>query len=244
MKPFAGFPAGKTRFTPLPDLFFTELLAASDDLAELKVTLYMFWSLNRQRGYPRYLTVGELEAEGPLLSALLDSAQGDPLPILREAVERAVDRGTLLRLSICRQEGERAEAAVADRVEQTEYLFLNTAQGRRAVEQVKNGELVLEATGYIRETHIAQEHPPILELYEKNIGLLQPLLVEELEEAEHTYPADWIEEAFKIAVEFNARNWRYIKSILERWAREGKDDGLSLPSRRGQRSGYGARNRR
>ncbi|MFQ6001984.1 MAG: DnaD domain protein, partial [Anaerolineae bacterium] len=52
-----------------------------------------------------------------------------------------------------------------------------------------------------------------------------PLIAEELREAEKTYPAAWIEEAFKIAVERNARNWRYIQAILERWAREGKDDG-------------------
>jgi len=69
------------------------------------------------------------------------------------------------------------------------------------------------------------ERPNIFALYEQNIGLLQPLIAEELREAEKTYPAAWIEEAFKIAVERNARNWRYIKAILERWTREGKDDG-------------------
>jgi DNA replication protein DnaD len=34
----------------------------------------------------------------------------------------------------------------------------------------------------------------------------------------------WIEEAFKIAVEKNVRNWRYIRAILERWQTEGKSD--------------------
>jgi DnaD/phage-associated family protein len=69
------------------------------------------------------------------------------------------------------------------------------------------------------------ERPNIFVLYEQNIGLIQPLIAEELREAEKTYPAAWIEEAFKIAVERNARNWRYIQRILERWAAEGKDDG-------------------
>nr|MBC8263927.1 DnaD domain protein [Anaerolineales bacterium] len=36
-------------------------------------------------------------------------------------------------------------------------------------------------------------------------------------------PADWIEEAFRIAVEHNARRWRYVRSVLERWATGGKD---------------------
>lgn len=40
----------------------------------------MIWSLYRQKGYPRYLTVPELEAEGPLLSALLSGGEGTRCP--------------------------------------------------------------------------------------------------------------------------------------------------------------------
>lgn len=212
MIPFTGFPAGKTRFTPLPDLFFTALLPAIDDLAELKLTLYMFWSLNRQRGYPRYMTQAELEAESLLLNALQRGQEGDPLAMLRGAVEKAVARGSLLRVTI------------SDESQRTDYLFLNTPQGRKAVEQVKRGELVLETKGYVHEARGEPESPGIFELYEQNIGLLQPLLAEELAEAELTYPAGWIVDAFRIAAEHNVRNWRYIKSILERWQRDGKDD--------------------
>jgi len=231
MRPFAGFPAGKRRFTPLPDLFFSELLAAIDDLAELKLTLYMFWALNRQRGYPRYMTRAELEAEGPLLTSLRHAKEGEPVAILHEALEKAVARGTLLRVTISSES------------QQADYLFLNTPQGRRAVEQVKSGELILETTGYVREAHVEQESPRIFELYEQNIGLLQPLLAEELAEAELTYPATWIVDAFRIAVEHNVRNWRYIKIILERWQRDGKDDEGPSPRER-QRRGYASLNRR
>ena len=48
---FAGFPAGKAASTPLPNLFFSDLLPAIDHLGELKVTLYAFWALGRQRGH-------------------------------------------------------------------------------------------------------------------------------------------------------------------------------------------------
>jgi len=220
MKSFAGFPGGKTRFTPIPDLFFVDLLAAIDDLGELKLTLYLFWSLNRQRGYPRYLTLTELEAEGPLLSALPCPPGSDPLAALHEALERAEERGTVLRLTIAGAEGE------------TDYLFLNTPQGRKAIEQVKRGDLVLETVGRVREPHIEKERLSIFDLYEQNIGLLQPLLAEELLEAERTYPESWIRDAFRIAVQSNARRWRYIASILERWARDGKDDGEPLARKR------------
>jgi DnaD/phage-associated family protein len=72
---------------------------------------------------------------------------------------------------------------------------------------------------------VPTERPNIFILYEQNIGLLQPIIAEELEEAERTYPQEWIEEAFRIAVERNVRNWKYVRRILERWATEGKDEG-------------------
>lgn len=229
MMDFAGFPPGKTRFTPIPDLFYSELLPTIDNLNELKLTLYMFWSLNRQRGYPRYLTMPELEAESLLLSSL-QCEGSEIMEALHEAIERALGRGTLLQLTICSDS------------EETQYLFINTPQGRKAVEQVKKGELILETGGHIREPYVQPDRPNIFELYEQNIGLLQPLLAEELQEAERAYPAVWIVEAFKIAVEQNVRKWRYIRSILERWARGGKDDG-SPRSRARARSGHSRRKR-
>lgn len=215
MTSFQGFPKGHSRFTPVPDLFFAELLVQIDDLDELKLTLYMIWSLYRQKGYPRYLTVPELEAEGPLLSALLSGGEGDALPRLHAAIDRAVRRGSLLHLRVGEDGNE------------LDYLFVNTPQGRRAVREVRHGELILERSGPVREPHVQRARPRILDLYEQNIGLLQPLLAEELLEAEDTYPAEWIQEAFQIAAQNNARRWRYVRSILERWASTGKDDGLA-----------------
>ncbi|MBC7234884.1 MAG: DnaD domain protein [Chloroflexi bacterium] len=223
MTPFPGFPAGKTRFTPIPDLFFSELLVDIDDLAELKVTLYMFWFLHRQRGYPHYMTLKELEGERVVLSALqrIIGEDQDPIDVLRAAVDKAVARGTLLRIQ------------VRDEAESADYLFANTPLGRKAVEQVKRGQLLLETSGYVRQVTPEPERPNIFELYEQNIGLLQPIIADELREAEDTYPTEWIEDAFRLAAENNVRNWRYIRSILDRWAREGKDDGTSPAHRRG-----------
>jgi len=65
----------------------------------------------------------------------------------------------------------------------------------------------------------------IFALYEQNIGMITPMIAEELKEAEKLYPLQWIEEAFKEAVTLNKRSWRYIARILERWASEGKDSG-------------------
>ncbi|MHB8619479.1 MAG: DnaD domain-containing protein, partial [Chloroflexota bacterium] len=67
--------------------------------------------------------------------------------------------------------------------------------------------------------------PNVFTLYEQNVGLLTRMIAEELMDAEATYPRLWIDEAFRIAVESNKRNWRYIKAILGRWAAEGREDG-------------------
>ncbi len=210
MKSFSGFPAGKVHFTPLPNLFFSKLLPAIDDLAELKVTLHIFWLLHQKKGYPRYVSRRELEADGVLLGGLKGTGQ-EPEERLEQALERAVARGTLLHVTA--QQGD----------ERNDWYFMNTDVGRRTVDKICHGELKLDAVVTPSEVRLEVERPNIFVLYEQNIGLLTPLIAEELRDAEKTYPADWIEEAFRIAVEHNARRWRYVHSVLERWATEGKD---------------------
>ncbi len=218
MKSFSGFPAGKVYFTPLPNLFFSELLPAIDDLAELKVTLHIFWLLHQKKSYPRYVSRRELEADGVLLRGLGGMGQ-EPGERLGQALERAVARGTLLHVIALRRGSGQAQQGD----EQDDWYFMNTDVGRRTVEKIRRGELELEAVVAPSEVRLEVERPNIFVLYEQNIGLLTPLIAEELGDAEKTYPADWIEEAFRIAVEHNARRWHYVRSVLERWATEGKD---------------------
>lgn len=75
--------------------------------------------------------------------------------------------------------------------------------------------------------------PNIFSLYE-NLGLLlNPIIREELIEAEKDYPPLWIKESFRRAASANIRRWSYIKRILENWqARGGMDEprGASPPA--------------
>jgi DNA replication protein len=235
MTPFVGFAAGKTRLTPLPDLFYTGLLVEIRDIDELKLLCLMFYYLNRQEGYPRYMTLSELEGEGLVLSALRhgdEDLADDLVGRLHAAVESCVARRTLLSVQ------------VADSTGETVYLLANTPQGREAVRQVTAGELALERRGTVSEPHIQAPRPNIFQLYEQNIGLLQPLLADALMEAERDYPAEWIEDAFRIAVENNARNWRYIDAILRRWSVDGRDDeGEPTDARRRRGAARSARGR-
>ncbi len=226
MKGFVGFPAGKVRFTPVPDLLFTELLSQIDNLPELKVTLHVVWLLHRKKGYPRYVLREELLRDSVLLKGLRVRGQS-PEELVCEGLERAVARGTLLHLSAGSGEGETQD-----------WYFLNSEEGRRAVEQARSGELKLGASSPRDEPQVELERPNIFVLYEQNIGTLQPIIAQELQEAEQKYPADWIEEAFRIAVGQNARKWKYVQAILERWAAEGKDDGKARRDREEDRYRY------
>jgi len=76
----------------------------------------------------------------------------------------------------------------------------------------------------------------IYKLYEANIGLLTPMMAEALRDAETGYPQEWIREAIQIAVDYNKRSWAYCKTILDRWAVEGKDSGRQKGDRAGEMS--------
>ena len=211
MQQFEGFRGHKVSIVPVPGQFFTELLPQIDDLMELKVTLFCLWLLSRKTDGPRLLTRSELEKHN-LLAQALGSEEESPREALWAGLERAVSRGTLLRLM--GRQGER----------EVDCYAVNSEKGRRLAQDLESGAIVLPAEG-AQGMEWVVERPNIYALYEQNVGLLTPLLADELRDAEESYPTDWIEEAFRLAVRRNARNWSYIRAILERWGREGKDGG-------------------
>ena len=197
-KPFSGFPA-RAEVTPIPNLFFATVMPQVDDIAELKTILHVFWLLSRRRGYPRFVTYSQL------LSYLCSA---------RHALHLAVQHGTMLHLRLDR-DGETEDA-----------YFINTEAGKSTIDEIQQGKLALPGLRPKEEARAEAVLPPdIFTLYEQNIGMLTPMIGEELQEAEKLYPADWIESAFREAVSVNKRSWKYIARILERWAVEGKDDG-------------------
>ena len=204
-RPFAGFPGGKTRTVPIPEAFFTELLPRIDHPGELRVTLVCFYHMARRSGPLRYARRSELEADPALTAAL-------PAHEIREGLNRAVARGTLLHVRI--EEDGRTD----------DLYFLNPPRGRLAYEAIRRGER--PASLELGESAVlVADRPNLFALYEQNIGPLTPLIAQELEEAARTYPAEWIEEALRIAVSRNVRRWSYVRRILERWATEGRETG-------------------
>lgn len=214
MKNFSGLPSGKLQVTPLPNLFFSELLPAIDDLAELKVTLHIFWLLAREKSRSQYVRAQDLHADRTLIQSLA-AVDAQPDEVLARALNSAVERGTLLHFIAPPSAGSDGQDA------EEHFYFLNSESGRRALERMEREGKWPRST--LAREPAAAERPNIFALYEQNIGLLTPIISEELKEAEREYPADWIEEAFREAVEHNVRNWKYVRAILERWKTEGKE---------------------
>lgn len=224
MPAFSGFAAGTHSSVPLPEQFFTSLLPEIEDQAELKVTLHLFWLLSQKRGTPRCASERELAADPVLRRSL--RRKGDPRPSeerLRVGLELAVARGTLLRVRLRLDE------------EVISWYFFNTEPSRRAVSQLQAGEMaaerllrlegpVADGAGAAENEMVAVEleRPNIFTLYEQNIGLLLPMIAEELKDAADRYPEEWVIEAFRQAVQQNKRSWSYIRAILQRWETEGK----------------------
>lgn len=215
MQGFAGFPAGKLATTPVPNLFFSELLPLVDNLAELKVILHLFWLIGKKRGKLRYARLDELLRDRLLLAALATPKLSGEA-VLRDALERATARGALLHTTVAR--GGATE----------EWYMINSANGREVLERLAAGELDLLAD-LGEDVQLQAERPTIFVLYEQNIGLLTPMIAEELRDAERHYPAEWIADAFREAVKANKRSWRYVLRILERWRVEGRGAGPHTP---------------
>ena len=123
---------------------------------------------------------------------------------------RAVARKALLTVNITLDTGE-----------ETLY-FVNTPRGQTAIEQIKAGQYTPSHNA--NPIEILPQRPTIYKLYESNIGALTPMIADELKDMETEYPAEWLEEVLRIAVESNKRNLRYMRAILERWRKEGKDE--------------------
>ncbi|UCG10664.1 MAG: DnaD domain protein [Dehalococcoidia bacterium] len=212
MKQINGFPA-RMQFTSVPNFFFSTLLPQICDMGELKTTLHVLASLYQKKGYPRFVTYEELLASKSLMRSLKDEG-GSAEKALKSALEMATKRGTFLHLALT-QPGT------------TEDIYLlNTATDREAVAKIKSGELALPGLKARGQAYTELEEPPdIFTLYEQNIGMLTPMIAEELREAEKDYPLDWVRDAIREAVALNKRSWRYIATILERWSAEGKSNG-------------------
>lgn len=192
----------------LPADFFSQLLPAIDDLAELKLTVFCLAALQQKEGDYRLLRFDEFLADEPLMRGLAVIEESLTARMaLQGGLDKMLARGTLLM----------SEVQVKGEVKQ--YYTSADADGKALQQRILAGEWRPSAQG---EIELLPARPSIFGLYEDNIGVLTPMIVDALKEAEAFYPPGWIEEAMRLAVEGNKRNWRYIRAILDSWQQEGR----------------------
>ena len=219
MRHFSGFPA-KMDFTSIPNIFFSSLLPQINDIHELKVILHILAVLYRKRGHPRFVAEGELLGDVNLMSSLKELTES-PDEALKKALKSVTERGVILHVSM-------NKAGVSENV-----YFLNTEDNRQIVEKIHRGEYELSGFKAGEQSYTeTEELPDIFALYEQNIGMLTPMIAEELRDAEKVYPERWIRDAIKEATNQNKRKWSYISAILGRWLTEGSDGSYQRDSKK------------
>ena len=207
---FTGFLSDDRR-VQVPERFVTEVLPAITSMAELKVTLHVFWLLGTKTGKPRCVCWSELAADETLARALTSTRSPRPAQEwLREGLELAVARGTLLQLVVAPDGGPRRTGRVVVPGEHADQPPLGARRGRQAAGagracvglgrlagadrggdggaargERSNGNGNGAAPLIIRAR---AQRPSIFSLYEQNIGLLTPLLAEQLADAERAIP--------------------------------------------------------
>ena len=84
-----------------------------------------------------------------------------------------------------------------------------------------------------KEKEVEEDLANIIKIYEENIGMVTPLIGDQIKDALSQYPASWVGDAIKRAVDRNKRSWGYIEGILRSWHTDGKDD--SVPKSKGKK---------
>ncbi len=214
--PKSPFPRG-VQFTPVPNPLLAGLLEEIDDIAELKITLRVIWALHRKRSPLPYVTAQEVR-EDRSVAAMLGVIGDDLGRAVDSSLKLAVSRGTLLEIP----------ATLATDSDEKRYL-LNTEPVRAALVRkgVEIPELPERVAGPGVETQQAESRPElhqgVFKVYEENIGVMSPLIAESITAALQEHPEAEVVDAIRVAVEANARSWKYVTAVLKRWAVEGRD---------------------
>lgn len=220
---FQGFVVATEPSVEMPRAFFTDVLPGLTDLSEIQVTLAFFRIASESGGIEQPIDEGSVRRDRPLRSALrIPGSPREPDARIATGLDLAVGRGSLLRFVAEHHDGERI------------WYYVNTPANQALVSAMARGAVAPPTT--VRQTDdmptIRPERPNVFRLYEQNVGLLTPLIAEQLIAALETYPQPWIEEAIAEAVAYNRRSWRYVQRILDQWATNGRQPPSPRPPSR------------
>ena len=205
IRPIEGFPLAEDYGTTrVPNAVLGRVLASIDDAVVIKVILRAVWLLERQRGYPRFISAEDLRRDRVLVRAFEDSGE--------------IDRG----LQVALQHGVLVEVSIGGRA----WLMLNTESAKRAalepssVQSMGNAVDEVEDDGW-DEPARAPGVVDAFRAYEENIGSLSPMIRESILNSLEDFTDEDITQAIRIAVENESRSWSFVAGVLRRWSREG-----------------------
>lgn len=205
--------AGST--LPIPIELLTDVIPAMTDVAEIQVVLAAVRRALQTGDLTVPLEESAIVRDAALRRALRVVGSGNEADFrIATGLDLAVGRGVLLRFQTVTAESTRI------------WYVIATPEARASVERMLAGTALPPRTLWDGETvpRIEPERPTIFRLYEQNVGLLSPLIADQLVKAMERYPREWIEDAIGEAVAYNRRSWRYIQRILQNWAATGRTE--------------------
>lgn len=214
--PFAGYIDAERDAVPVPARFFTDVLPEITSLGELRATTFFFRLVAHAGGPEAPIPESAIVGDRVLRHAFrVDGTHtADTRDAILDALDRAVARGTLLR--VVARSGRRSVA----------WYFLHTPVTRELVQAIQRGAIGPPKAMWVDDhaPEVTADPPTAFYLYEQNIGPLTPLIADHITRAMDAYPQSWIEDAIEEAVTYNRRSWRYIERILETWSQQGRPD--------------------
>lgn len=201
------------RHASVPVAFLEDVAPAITSMEEMQVSLAVFRLVAGLEGEETPVAERMILRDAALRGSLRrDGIAGDADERIRQGVDLAVGRGTLLRFVAVRGSRE------------TVWYYVNTPVNRATVASMQRGALAPPAIVWEGQSAptINVDRPNAFRMYEQNIGPLTPLIADQISRAVEEYPGDWIEDAISEAVTYNRRSWRYILRILENWTATGR----------------------
>ena len=200
-QPIKGFPLsddyGTTR---VPNSVLGRVLAEVEDPKTLKLILRAMWLLERQRGYPKYISTEDLRRDRVLTAVFNDVAE------FAMSLSAAITTGVLLEISVNR----------------AQCLMLNTESARRAsidpIDQASTADDVDDGWSSPSSSAVPRD---AFRAYEANIGALSPMIRENILSALEDFTDEDITHAVRIAVENESRSWSFVAGVLRRWLIDG-----------------------
>ena len=200
---------------PVPRSLITDILPAMTDLNELQVVLAMLRLVLEAGDVSAPFEESTIVRDRTLRDALRVVGSGNSADYrIATGLDLAVGRGVLLRFRTIEDQHERVWYTIA------------TPEAKSAIDRMLQGESLPPRSLWEGDSapRIEPERPTVFRLYEQNIGLLSPIIADQLVRAMERYPREWIEDAIGEAVAYNRRNWRYIQRILQNWATTGRSE--------------------